>query len=120
MELIEIAKQIEIKINELDASRKVIMQRAKEKAEAIAAYEKAIAITIIGMRNGMSYDLDGEHVDNNMPVTLIEKIARGICYKEKLAAEQAEAMYKACVVNIETTMAQLNALQTLNRYLDKL
>jgi len=108
MEIIEIAKKIEEKIKLLEKGRQTLAIKAKEKAEAIAEYDKKMAKTIIQMKN------------EGMPITLIERIAKGICWKEKLAKELAEAEYKNATVKMEAIMAELNGYQSINRYLEKM
>ena len=108
MEIIEIAKKIEEKIKLLEKGRQTLAIKAKEKAEAIAEYDKKMAKTIIQMKN------------EGMPITLIERIAKGICWKEKLAKELAEAEYKNATVKMEAVMAELNGYQSINRYLEKM
>jgi len=108
MEIIEIAKKIEEKIKLLEKGRQTLAIKAKEKAEAIAEYDKKMAKTIIQMKN------------EGMPITLIERIAKGICWKEKLTKELAEAEYKNATVKMEAVMAELNGYQSINRYLEKI
>jgi len=108
MEIIEIAKKIEEKIKLLEKGRQTLAIKAKEKAEAIAEYDKKMAKTIIQMKN------------EGMPITLIERIAKGICWKEKLTKELAEAEYKNATVKMEAVMAELNGYQSINRYLEKM
>jgi len=117
MEVLEIAKQIKKLINLIDVLKSNIKDRGIEKAVASADYEKVIALTIIKLRNGKEFEFKGEII-SDPPVTIIEKIAKGICYKEKLELEKAEAMYKSLITNLQATEAQLNAYQSLNKYLD--
>ena len=50
----------------------------------------------------------------------MDKLARGICWQHKLEMEKAEALYKSAITNLDATMAQLSAYQSMNRYLDKI
>jgi hypothetical protein len=118
MELIKIAEKMERLINDLGALRYSLKIFAKQKAENIAEYEKNVAKTLICLKNGIEYELDGNKVCNP-PTTIAEKIARGICWQDKLKAEESESMYKSLIINIETIKAQLNGYQTIIKYLDE-
>lgn len=118
MELIKLAEKMQALITDLSSLRTGLRVYAKTKAESISTYEKNVALTIIKLRNGIELELDGEKIVNP-PTTITEKIARGICYMEKLKAEESEAMYKALIVNIETIKAQLNGYQSIIRYLEE-
>jgi hypothetical protein len=119
MELIEIGQAIKKKIALLEKMRIEIRDRAEKKAIEAAAYDRAIAITIIRLRNGQIYELDGETIDGiKLPANLLEKIAKGICWKERLEADKAEAFYKSLISNIDSVQAELNGYQSINRHLD--
>jgi hypothetical protein len=116
-DIIEISKQIEAKIREIDKIRSQIKQRGEEKAQTASDYDKAMAMTLIGLENGKVYTLDGYTI-NDPPKSIMEKTARGICWQEKLEADKAEANYKSIISNLEAVKSQLNALQSLNKHLD--
>ena len=78
MEITQIAAEIQKKINQLEKGRDILNERAKNKAEKIADYDKKMAITIIKLKNGGVCEIDGEVVSGSIPVTTMEKIARGI------------------------------------------
>lgn len=118
MDLIKVSDKIESKIKELDKFKAVIKERTDRKAEANANYDKCLAVTIIKLKNGMIAEFEGQVV-NNVPATIIEKVAKGICFKERLELEKAEAEYKSLITNIDTTCAQLNGWQSINRYLQE-
>jgi hypothetical protein len=118
MDLIKITEKMQSLITDLGSLRMSLRVFAKKKAESIAEYEKNVAKTIICLKNGIEYELDGHKV-SNPPTTTAEKIARGICWKEKLIAEESEAMYKSLIINIETIKAQLNGYQTILKYIDE-
>jgi len=118
MEIIQISNEIQKKIKEIDSIRASIKDRGLEKARTISDYERAISIVIIKLKNGVEFTLDGETVVNPQ-TTIIEKLARGICHKEKLAMEEAESLYKSAVCNMQAVLAQLNALQSLFSKLDR-
>ena len=116
MDVIETAKRMNHRINALESARNRLGELADLKAESIALYDKVMAVTIIKIKNGMEVELDGRHIINP-PVTIMEKIARGICWEEKLAMEKAEAWYKVEVTSIAALTAELNGYQSINRYL---
>jgi hypothetical protein len=118
MDIVNVANEIQIKINILIDARKKLLEKGNLKGAAIAEYEKSIAITIIKLRNGELFEIDGAQI-KEPPVTLIEKIARGICWKERLEQDRAETDYKSLITFIQTVEAEMNALQSINRYLDK-
>lgn len=118
MEVFKVSERIESKIKELDKFKAVIKERTDRKAEANANYDKSLAVTMIKLKNGMVTEFEGQML-GNIPATLIEKIAKGICFNERLELEKAEAEYKSLITNIDTTCAQLNGWQSINRYLQE-
>ena len=109
-----IAKIIEDKIMLLEKGRARLEKDAFEKAEQLALYEKALAKTIIQLKNGKEMELEGEKIQNP-PATILEKIARGIVWQEKLNADLADTTYRSAIVKINTISGELNAYQTLYR-----
>ncbi len=107
-----IAKVIEDKIKLLEAGRARLEPDAFNKAEQLALYEKELAKTIIQLKNGKEMELDG-YKAQNPPATILEKIARGICFQEKLNADLADTTYKCTIVKIQTIQAELCAYQSL-------
>jgi hypothetical protein len=116
MDVITIAKRMNNRINALEAARGRLESLASLKAESCALYEKELAITIIRIKNGMEVELDGKHIINP-PVTIMEKIARGICWEYKLAMDKADTAYKAEIVCMSALAAELNGYQSINRYI---
>lgn len=107
-----IAKIIENKVKLLEVGRSQLDKNGSGKADKISQYEKALAKTIIQLKNGKEMELDGEKIQNP-PATILEKIARGICYQEKLNADLAESSYRSTIVKIQTVQAELCAYQSL-------
>ena len=93
--------------------------KAEAKAKAKGEYEKQLAITIIKLKNGLITEFEGQEIPLNMPGNLIEKIAKGICWKESIAMDEAEAKYKALITDIDAIKSQLNGWQSINRHLDR-
>lgn len=119
MEVIKIADEIQKKIDALDTIRKEVRKRADAKAKAISDYDKQIAIVLIQLKLGKPMDLDG-HTIEKTPTTLCEKIAKGICWRERLELEQAAAAYASAVSNLDVLRAQLNGLQSIFRHLEEI
>ena len=118
MEVTKVAQEIENKIILLDKMKVEIKSRSEKKATTSADYDKKIAITIMGLQSGKEYELDGEKIQNPT-ATITEKLAKGICWKEKLEMDKAEGLYKSLLSNIEATKAQLNGWQSINRHLEE-
>lgn len=119
MELIDIVNKINEINKRLEASIKIVEQRSKDKATSIAEYRKQIAITILKIKNKTITEWEGQEI-NVTAASSIEKIANGICWKEKLKADEAENMYKAAITNVSSLQSMLNGYQSINRHFSKL
>lgn len=118
MDIIQINQEIQNKIKLLEKGRALLEEQAITKSQTIAEYEKHLAVTIIQLKNGKEIEFEGETIVNP-PATIIEKIARGICYQDKLEMDKAEAMYKATITKIQSIQAELNGYQSIFRHLEK-
>lgn len=116
---LKVADLIQHKIAELDEERPKLFDTAQSKAQAIAEYDKALAIASLKLRNGTISQLEGEPV-RNLPANLIPIVAKGLCYQECFNKEAEEGCYKAVISNIDAIKAGLNGLQSLNKHLDTL
>ena len=116
METVKLSQLIEEKIKLLEAGRKELKTRAERKAETIATYDKRMAITMIELKNGVEVMWEGQKIQSP-PATIIEKVAKGLCWKSKLEMEKAEAFYKNAVVGLSCIQAEMNGLQSINKYL---
>jgi len=115
--------EIREKIAEIKEARQGIFNAAKEKGASISNYDRAIAITIIKLKNGLITEIadpeTGEMVEiKNFPASVLPQIAKGICWMECGRKEEAEALYKAILSNIEAIRAELNGLQTIAKYIE--
>ena len=119
MEALEIAKQIQDKIEELELLKKELPEAIYKQGKSASEYDKQLALIVIRLRNGSEFEFEG-HTIKNPPVSIIERIAKGICYKSALDRDMAEGKLKAIDSAIKTTMAQLNGFQSINRYLTEL
>ncbi len=107
-----VSKIIEDKVKLLEAGRERLKDDAYKKAEQLAFYERELAKTIIQLKNGKEMELDGEKIQNP-PASFTEKIARGICWQEKLNADLADTTYRSTVVKMQMIQSELNAYQSL-------
>ncbi len=117
MDINSTKKLIETLITDVDRIKKVIRDRGQQKAETASEYDKAMALTLIGLKNGLDFTLDGA-VIKTPPASTSDKIARGICFKEKLDMDVAESEYKSAIVNLHATESQLSAAQSIFRHID--
>lgn len=113
-----VAEKIQKKIELLETMRIEIKDRAINKANAISEYDKVLAVTIIKLKNKVEMELDGQKIIDP-PASYLEKIARGICYKEKLEMEKGDALFKSLNSNMNSVMAELTGYECINKYLDK-
>ena len=100
----EIADRITKAINLIEAHRKSLPEKSKQKATTLVEYEKAMMIDMLKLKSEGS------------SITLIKDIARGNCSDQRLACELAESEYKNIIVSIEALKAQLNGWQSLFRF----
>ena len=116
-DLIKYKDRIEGIIAELGKCRREIEGKGKDRAMAIANYDKRMAVTIVCLRDGQLLKIDDREI-KQLPVSVMEKVAKGICQEDKYQLEVAESAYKACITNMQVLMAQLNAFQSVLRYLE--
>lgn len=118
MEIVKLADLIYRKIGLLSKGREILKQRAIDKAKASSEYDKALSLTIIKLKNGEPMELEGNTIESP-PATIMEKIAKGICWNEKLSMDKSEALYKAAVTNMNAITTEICALQSLLRFLEE-
>jgi hypothetical protein len=114
MELQKVSEEILNKIHLLEIGRKELKSRGLNKAMHSAEYEKVIGITMLKLKNN-SIKTYEEYPCENLPATLIEKVARLICWEHKLNMDTAEVEYKNAVVGIHAIESELNGFQSINR-----
>ena len=114
MELINVSEAILNKIHLLEKGRKELSTRSQARAEAIANYEKQVGIVMLKLRNN-AIKTHEEYPCENLPATLVEKIARSICYQEKLNAEQADTEFKLAMKALDVIQSEVSCYQSLNR-----
>lgn len=119
MQAVEVAKQIEVKIQLLEKGRGMLLPLALERANKLAEYDKTLAIIILKLRNGQEMTFEGQPV-KELPVTLTEKVAKGICWQEKLASETADTEYVLAVKKLQTVESELQGYQSIFRHLSEM
>ncbi len=118
MDIIKISDQIEKKIQELEVAKKHLQKRSEKKAVTNSDYDKALALVMLRLRNKIITEFEGEQI-GDLPATVLEKIAKGICYKERLEQEKSDAEYKSLITYISTVESQLNGWQSIYRHLEE-
>jgi hypothetical protein len=116
MDVVKIAEIITGLIEVIGKTRREIETKGQAKAKAISDYDRKMAITLAELRNNESYTL-GEKTYKTPPVSIMEKIAKGICSQERYELEIAESNYKATVSNLNAMLAQLNGYQSIYKHL---
>lgn len=108
------AAKIEFSISEIEKLIDEVEDVAQMKANGIANYDKAVAITILKLKQGLIKEFEGTKIES-IPATVLPTIAKGICYKEAYDKEIGESIYKGLITKIEARKAQLNGYQSLNK-----
>jgi hypothetical protein len=80
----------------------------KAKAEAMAEYDKQLAIEILRLK------------DQKVPISIIRDVAKGNISEYLYRKTVAEEALKALFSRLENLRAQLNGLQSVNRHLSEL
>ncbi|WP_159522941.1 hypothetical protein [Sunxiuqinia indica] len=122
IEITEICNKIYRKNDEIELIASSLEEAANKKATAISKYDKAITITVLKLRNGLIKEFTDEETGEiieiaSMPASSLEKIARGIVYKECFEKEEKEALYKAKISILDAKKSQLNGLQSTMKVL---
>lgn len=118
MDVLTVAKKINFKITQLEELKAALESTSAQKATCEAAYDKILAQTIIGLKNGQKFTLDGQEV-LSPPISIIEKVAKGLCWKAKIDMDMADTSYRNTLKIIDITQGQMNGLQSINRYLSE-
>ena len=103
----DVAAEIQRTIKKIEHTLETIKEYADRKAETIAEYEKAVSIAAIRLKT------KGESV------SVIDRLARGECWREKLEADKAESYSRNAVKGLEAYEAILNGWQSIFRHLEK-
>ena len=118
MDLITIRNKIEENLKLLRATSRELKIRSQDKANAKGEYEKQLAIAMLRLRQGEPEFIESISAEWQS-VSGLERIAKGLCYKESIALDLAESAYKNAVIGIQTVQVEINALQSILRYLEE-
>lgn len=118
MEVVQVKDCIEKLIVEIGRCRRDIEAKGNARAAAIKTYDMKLAITLATLRNSENYELAGKTY-KSPPVSIMEKIAKGICADEREKMEIAESGYRACLDNLRALLAQANCYQSIYRHLSE-
>jgi len=118
MEITKVANRIQKIIQAIGEERRALRDAGQKKAKAISNYDRALQIKIMELSQGTAKDDNGEPVPKP-PASYTEKIAKGLCWQERLELEQADGAYKAVISNLEALKAQLNGYQSIFRHLEE-
>lgn len=116
MDLIDVTEKIRVKITQLNEMRTKIDTYGKAKAVATTEYDKAMAQTIVALKNGKPFTVGTETIVEP-PMSIIDRVAKGICWAQALEKDKADIAYKNLLETIDIIKIQLNALQSINRNL---
>lgn len=116
-DIIKTAEKIEEKIFELQQAREQIIEAAQDKAKAVSEYDKSLAVTILRLKNNDIRMFEGQEI-SNLPATLIGPVAKGIVYEKAFTKELCEDTYKSRIVQMDAIRAELNGLQSINKYIE--
>jgi hypothetical protein len=122
MDIISIANKIESKIAESERIRASIRERIEASAKATAQYDKSIALTMIKLSAGQVLQIEDEgqvYETGKVIASNLDKIAKGVCYKQLLDKETAEALLKSAIENLRAVQAELNGWQSVFRFLSE-
>lgn len=119
MDIIETKDCIESLIKEIGKCRREIEDKGKAKAKAISDYDRKLAVTLATLRNSENYELAGQTY-KVPPVTILDKIAKGLCADERYELEVADSGYRATLSNLQALLAQCNAFQSILRYFENI
>jgi hypothetical protein len=95
----------------------VVKARGTEKAISKANYDKILALTILRLKNGDITDFEGQQI-GTLAISVMESIAKGYCWQERLEMEKSEALYKSALTYVDVTTTQLQGYQSVYRHLD--
>ncbi len=114
---IDVTETIKNKIKTLENERDKLEILANNKANSLRDYRRKLAKTMIQLKNGIEFDVDGAKVQNPL-TTILEKIAKGISADEEMMMDLHDSLYKNQRTIVDAIKSELNGYQSINRYLD--
>lgn len=118
-EVYEIAKEIDGLCQQLSDSQDVIEELNNIYVTEEVNYERELAKTLMGLKNGKEYEVDGE-VIKNPPASTTLQIAKGICADLKLKMDLSKSKYRANEKKIDILKTRLSGLQSIYKNLDEI
>jgi len=120
MDFIRIQEEIYKKTKLLEHGRSVLDKLADEKAVTTVAYEKALAFKILEINDSKELTIE-DRTYKKPPANSVKDVARGlIADNEGLQKELAEHKYKNASAKMKAIESEMNGLQSINRYIDKM
>lgn len=120
MEFIKIQEEIYNKTKLLEHGRSILDKLANEKAIAIVEYEKALAYKELELGDQKEIEIEGR-IYKKPSASVLKDVAKGlIADREGLQREIAEYKYKNAVAKMKAIESEMNGLQSINKYSDKI
>jgi DNA integrity scanning protein DisA with diadenylate cyclase activity len=116
-DIISISERIDKKIAELGEYAKRIRPLIDDISNAEEEFEKKYAKTLMLLKNGIEFELDGVKIINP-PAASVKEIARGICFKEKVNVDKTELLFRGLMKTIDILTTQMDGLRSQNKYLE--
>ena len=107
LDVVQVATQIQTKINILVSARNTLKDRVLKKVNAIDKYREAMHKQVLILK------------DQGMAATLIPAVAKGECHNEEREMNLAEEMLKVCYTGISAVKAELMGWQTISKNLEE-
>jgi len=114
IDALDTRQKIEFSISEIENLIEELDDSAQMKANGSANYDKALAVAILKLKNGVIREFEGQKIEG-LPATVLTSIAKGIIYKEAFDKEAGEALYKSLLTKIEARKAILNGHQSISK-----
>lgn len=120
-DLIDVANDIRQKVAQLENARNELQEiiNFNVNAQTKMEYDKTLAITILKLKAGVIKEFEGQQIKD---LTAGERplIAKGVCWREKLAMDTASEKQKLIIEKIKLRLSQLTALQSVFRHLSEI
>ena len=111
-DVIETQRKIQHMIDLINEERPKLSDMAHTKAVTAAEYDKSIAVCIMSMNAGKPMTLNGESISGPAK-SIMDKLAKGICWKERMDADIADAAYRSHVIKLECCKTSISILKSL-------
>lgn len=102
--LLQISRQINDKIQELETLKNDLVFNASLEAE----YQLKLAKVILRMKTEF------------IPTTIIKDLAKGECYQEQINKDAEKARYDIVKEKVDIVKSQLNGYQTIHKHLEEI